>query len=180
MNAARITLGGCPVDLRDRSGAVEEIRQRTLDAAAPQLGVVSVNLDHVHHFGAGSRWQGTIDRAPLEWLHLIDGAPLATQATRLTGRVWPRLAGSDLIEPILRAAEADGVRVGFLGGNDETHAALRERLAGEYPALQVAGLWSPSRVDLGDRQKSRGIAGEIAEARTGLLVVCLGKPRQEL
>lgn len=180
MNATRITLGGCPVDLRDRSGAVEEIRQRSLDPEARPLGVVSVNLDHVHHFGGGSRWQGTIDRAPLEWLHLIDGAPLATQAGRLTGRVWPRLAGSDIIEPILRAAESDGVRVGFLGGNDETHSALRERLAHDYPALELAGVWSPSRDELGDREKSRAIAAEIAEAQTAILVVCLGKPRQEL
>ncbi|GAB3604653.1 hypothetical protein GCM10027413_00620 [Conyzicola nivalis] len=180
MSAERIMLGGCPVDLRDRSGAVEEIRLRTLDADAPALGVVSVNLDHVHHFGGGSRWQGTIDRAPLEWLHLIDGAPLAAQAGRLTGRVWPRLAGSDIIEPILRAAEEDGVRVGFLGGNDETHTALRERLARDYPALELSGLWSPSRDDLADRDRSREIARDIAEANTGVLVVCLGKPRQEL
>jgi len=180
VSAGRITLGGCPIDLRDRSGAVEEIRQRSLDSEAPPLGVVSVNLDHVHHFGSGSRWQGVIDRAPLEWLHLIDGAPIATQASRLTGRAWPRLAGSDLIDDVLRAAESDGVRVGFLGGDDETHAALRDRLADDYPTLELAGLWSPSRDDLGDRERSGEIARQIAEAHTGILVVCLGKPRQEL
>ena len=180
MSAARITLGGCPVDLRDRSGAIEEIRQRAVDPEAVPLGVVSVNLDHVHHFGGGSRWRGTIERAPFEWLHLIDGAPLAAQAGRLTGRVWPRLAGSDLIRPILEAAERDGVRVGFLGGDDETHTLLRARLAVDYPALVLSGLWAPSRDELGDRDRSAAVAREIAEADTGILVVCLGKPRQEL
>jgi exopolysaccharide biosynthesis WecB/TagA/CpsF family protein len=180
MTAARISLGGCPIDLRDRASAVEEIRARFRDDDAAPLGVVSVNLDHVHHFGSGSRWEGTIDRAPLEWLHLIDGAPVATQAGRITGRVWPRLAGSDLIDPILRAAESEGVRVGFLGGSADIHDAVRERLARDYPTLQVSGLWSPSREELGDRDGSREIARQIAEADTGLLVVCLGKPRQEI
>lgn len=178
--APRIGLGGCPVDLLEREDAIGEISRRIATEDGPPLGVVSVNLDHIHHFGVGAR---TMPRAnvtdELDWLNLIDGAPLAAKVKRMTGRPWPRLAGSDLIGPILDLVERKGVRVGFLGGSAETHALLKSKLAAERPMLRISGLWAPSREQLGDPVGSRELARSIAAAGTDVLVVCLGKPRQE-
>lgn len=181
----RIRLGGVPVDLTDRSHVLDVIRQRSLASTAPPLAVVSVNLDHIHHFGRRSQLNGAFgiregERAEVEWLHLIDGAPIASQAERATGHPWPRLAGSDLVGPILDNAEADGVSVGFLGGAAETHPELLRRLAASHPALRVAGVWSPSRADLLDFDRTSALSEAIAEVGVDVLVVCLGKPRQEL
>jgi len=90
------------------------------------------------------------------------------------------LAGSDLIGPILDLAERDGIRVGFLGGSEETRITLLETLAGNRPSLKLAGVWSPSRAQITDPVASRKLAATVRNHDVQLLVVCLGKPRQEL
>jgi len=179
----RIVLGGCEVDLVGRAEALAEIDLRAGAVDGPPLAVVSVNLDHVHHFGSGARWHGALDAGSstgLRWLNLIDGAPLASQAARITGASWPRLAGSDLAGAILDQAEHSDVSVGFLGGATETHNLLRAKLIAERPALRVSGYWDPSRADLEDLGRSGDLAREVAAAGTDILIVGLGKPRQEL
>ena len=174
-------IGGCRVDLRDTGGALTDIRERSLSATENPLAVGSVNLDHVHHFGRGSRWTDTLDQPDgVDWLFLIDGAPIVAQAERLTGRSWPRLAGSDLIGGVLANAEQDGVSIGFLGGTPATHEALATRLGEHYPRLRVAGYWSPSRSEIEEPSSSLALAADVAAAGVGILVVALGKPRQEL
>lgn len=176
-----VCLGGVPVKLTQLNDALQEIVDRAASAEATPMGVCSANLDHIRHFGAGSRWMGTLDQpASIQWLTLIDGAPLATQARRLTARAWPRLAGSDLIEHLLDSASQRGLRVGFLGGSEETQQLIRTRFAVERPELEVAGWWAPGRPTLGDDTASRQLAAHISETTPDILVVGLGKPRQEL
>lgn len=185
LTPSRIRLGGAPVDLLEFDQAVELIEQRTLTDGAPPLGVLSVNLDHIHHFGDGSSLYGdfglrTGPVGDVEWLSLADGAPLVEQAKRMTAHSWPRLAGSDLIGELLARAERDGVTVGFLGGMPGTEDELRARLAASHPALRLVGCWTPGREQLADAQESCALAEEIRTAGVDMLVVCLGKPRQEL
>lgn len=214
----RVVLGGSPVDLAHHDEAVRLIADRASSAVDAPLGVLSVNVDHLNHFGHGGRWQHVLEHRgaqapgtgseepptlvlvpgargatawtdapaasdrekPVEWISLIDGSPLAAQARRLTGTAWPRLAGSDLIGPLLDRAARDGVRVGVLGGSAEAQDRLRERLAHERPDLVLAGLWSPSRQQLADAEANADLVEAIRRAAVDLLIVGLGKPRQEL
>ena len=180
---ARIQIGGCPVDLMTRPEAVATIVAGWGSGRAP-LGVVSLNLDHIHYFGDRGTWRGTLEDRPsrtsLSWLHLLDGQPIVHRAEQVTGKRWPRLAGSDLIGELLDEAERAGARVGILGGSDETHHLLRRTFAETRPDLAVSGWWAPERSELQDHGRSREIAAEVAAADTDLLVVGLGKPRQEL
>ena len=184
-----IEVPGLTVDLVDRDEALDIVRTRAQSDHLPPLALASLNLDHIHHFGPGGRWAGTLDRdrgslvtlpSTIDWLNLIDGAPIAKQAHRLTGHAWPRLAGSDLADPILDLAEHTGLTVGFLGGSAETHALLTERLARTRPDLQVVGCWAPSREELSDPERSGRLADEVAARGVDILVVGIGKPRQEL
>ncbi|MGO4144376.1 WecB/TagA/CpsF family glycosyltransferase [Paenarthrobacter sp. YAF11_1] len=176
-----VNLGGALVNLMDFERAVELIMDRAQSGGAKPMGVCSANLDHLRHFGAGSRWNGTLDQpAPVEWLTLLDGAPLVTEAARVTGQVWPRLAGSDVVEPLLDEAERRGLRVGFLGGSPQAQELIRKRFARERPGLTVAGWWAPERPVLVDVHASTLLAANIADAGVDVLVVGLGKPRQEL
>ena len=180
----RVILGGTPVDLMDPEPALERILARAAGGGGLRpLGVASVNLDHLHHFGTGGRWAGTLHADPastVDWLYLLDGAPLVSQSQRLTGHRWPRLAGSDLASPLLAQAEQLGLRVGFLGGSEANQQLLAQKLATEHPGLQLVGMWSPGREELASTTESERIALEISHAGVQILYVGLGKPRQEL
>ncbi|GAB3087092.1 WecB/TagA/CpsF family glycosyltransferase [Nocardioides zeae] len=179
----RVAMSGCRVDLMDLGAAIAAIAAPRASGDAA-LAVASVNLDHLHHFGTGARWEGVIEQSEAAggpaWLSLVDGAPLVARAEQITGRPWPRLAGSDLADPVLDAAAAHGLSVGFLGGSSATHERLRAVLAESRPTLRLSGTWAPSRAVVSDPVASRALAAEIRASRTDLLVVGLGKPRQEL
>lgn len=197
MSELRVDLAGIVIDLVDEESAVAQIlgqaaTEPTESGSAP-LSVVSANLDHIAQFGRGSRWEGTIGdslhptitygphgKDQMDWLTLLDGAPLVTKAERMTGRSWPRLAGSDLIGPILDGASHEGLSVGFLGGAASVQERLSRELAGSRPDLDVVGFWCPERSILADPSASRALAQSIRAAAPNILVVGLGKPRQEL
>lgn len=198
----KISLGGIVVDLMDQSTAVKRIIDHALspmDSTGP-LSIVSANLDHIVHFGNGSRWRGVLgdstrttrplrpgndplhDSAErgMHWLTLLDGAPLVIQANQLTKQQWPRLAGSDLIDPILDAAELEHLSVGFLGGQPQVQRQLAKSLPTDRPNLKISGFWAPTRENLENPQASFELAERIRLSNTDILVVGLGKPRQEL
>lgn len=176
-----VTLGGVSVDLMSFENATALIIGRAVQAGSKPLAVLSANLDHVNHFGSRGQWRQTLENQDaVHWLTLLDGAPLVTQANRLTAQSWPRLAGSDLVESILDRAEAEGLRIGFLGGLPETQRLVRAKLALERPAVNVVGWWAPPRESLENRKTCRELCRQISDAKVDLLFVCLGKPRQEL
>ncbi len=182
----RVQLAGVTTDLFDTEDALDLITDHAASGTDP-LAVVSVNLDHLHHFGSG-RTSARLQRrqvidlsiqGQVRWLTLLDGAPLVRRAGGLTGRPWPRLAGSDLIEPLLDRAQAQGLSIGFLGGSPQTHEELGPVLRRRWPWLDVAGFWSPTRAELADPVAQRALTQQIKEAGVDVLAVCLGKPRQE-
>lgn len=180
---AHCTLAGIHVDLATASMALERIVDRCEDRAAPPLAVISANLDHIHHFGPRTPGGYALERSGgsgLEILTLLDGMPLVRRASHLTGSPWPRLAGSDLAEPLLDRAEEHGLSVGFLGGSPQTHDLLKRRLGDERPGLRVAGWWAPERTTITDPALSTALAADVREAGVDILLVGLGKPRQEM
>lgn len=181
MGTQCVALGGIRVDLMAFDDAVSTIVDRAAGRGGPPLCVVSVNLDHIHHFGTGGRWNGTLEKlGHADFLNLVDGAPVKNAARRATGRQWPRLAGSDLIGPLLDSAEQLGLRVGFLGGSPATQKTLAAQLAVQRPGLTVVGWWGPERSVLSDPEASSELARDVAAHGVDMLVVGLGKPRQEL
>jgi exopolysaccharide biosynthesis WecB/TagA/CpsF family protein len=190
----RMMVGNVVVDLVSRDHALSLI----LDAKseANPLAVVSGNLHHINLFAENHEWRDRRPATPaqrpespavqvrgptceLRWLTLLDGVPLVRTANAISGHKWPKLSGSDLIYPILEAGAERGLRVGFLGGTQETLRRLRAISAERFPALQLAGTWAPERWELTDAAASLRIASEIRQSRADILVVGLGKPRQE-
>jgi len=154
------------------------VREQLTAPQHPPLCLASANLDHLGHFGGAARPAHRLeDDDACTWLVLLDGKPLQWVANRLTRSSCELLAGSDLLPHLLAVADEAGARVGVLGGSTENHHALRPLLRRDYPDLVIAGMWAPSRAELVHDD------GELAQAirRTGvdLLVVALGKPRQE-
>ncbi|MFS0866271.1 WecB/TagA/CpsF family glycosyltransferase [Microbacterium sp. 179-B 1A2 NHS] len=169
-----VRIAGTDVHLTDADGARAVIASAVHTREEAPLAVVSINLDHIHHAGGLPPAAG---RA--RWLNLIDGAPIAQEARRLTGTPWPRLAGSDLIGDILTQASAEHWSVAVLGGAPEVRHSLHHRVTAEWPGVRLVGHWTPTREELASPEASSRIAEQIRSAGADIVIVCLGKPRQE-
>jgi N-acetylglucosaminyldiphosphoundecaprenol N-acetyl-beta-D-mannosaminyltransferase len=168
----RMVVSGSVVERCDTDQVLSIIAAR-LRSQSPGLAVGSVNLDHLHHF----RTLGAAPAGRLEWLLLADGMPIAWRGHLLTAKPWPRVTGADLLPAVLALAESTGRRVGFFGGTAETHRLLARGLRARYPALAVSGMWAPDQADV--ESCSDALVSDIRAANTDILVVSLGKPRQE-
>jgi exopolysaccharide biosynthesis WecB/TagA/CpsF family protein len=168
----RMVVSGSVVERCDTDQVLSIIAAR-LRSQSPGLAVGSVNLDHLHHF----RTLGAAPAGRLEWLLLADGMPIAWRGQLLTAKPWPRVTGADLLPAVLALAESTGRRVGFFGGSAETHRLLAKGLRERHPALAVSGMWAPDPADI--ESGSDALVADIRAARTDILIVSLGKPRQE-
>jgi N-acetylglucosaminyldiphosphoundecaprenol N-acetyl-beta-D-mannosaminyltransferase len=171
--AVRMVVSGSIVERRDPHEVLSIIESRLRDESGVGLAVGSVNLDHLHHF----RTVTTPPRGRLEWLLLADGMPIAWRGQLLTSHRWPRITGADLLPEVLTLAEATGSRVGFFGGSAATHQRLADRLSESHPALAISGMWAPDATEIESR--SELLEADISAAGTDILIVSLGKPRQE-
>jgi exopolysaccharide biosynthesis WecB/TagA/CpsF family protein len=59
------------------------------------------------------------------------------------------------------------------------HERLTTVLSQTQPDLKVAGMWAPTRAELADPATAATLVGTVRAAGVDLLVVGLGKPRQE-
>jgi N-acetylglucosaminyldiphosphoundecaprenol N-acetyl-beta-D-mannosaminyltransferase len=108
-------------------------------------------------------------------LVLADGMSVVW-TSRLAGLGFPeRVAGVEMMERLLEAASAGGLRVFFLGAKREVLDALLARCARDYPGLVVAGhrdgYFKPA-----DHER---IAREVRDSGAHLLFVGMPSPFQE-
>ncbi|BBX54953.1 hypothetical protein MSHO_02980 [Mycobacterium shottsii] len=171
--AVRMAVSGTIVERREFDEVLSIIASRLQSTSQGCLSVGSVNLDHLFHF----RKIAAAPRGRLEWLLLADEMPIAWRGKLLTGEPWPRITGADLLPSLLELAERSGQRVGFFGGSAGTHRLLAESLATRHPALAISGMWAPTAEDI--ESSSEHLAAAIRNARNDILIVSLGKPRQE-
>lgn len=169
----RMIIGGTIVERREFDDVLSIIASRLQSSPTASLAVGSVNLDHLYHF----RKVMSAPAGPLDWLLLADGMPIAWRGKLLTGKPWPRITGADLLPGVLALAETTGQRVGFFGGSAETHRLLAPILRKHHPALAISGMWAPDAD--GIEALSERLTAMIRAAGTDILIVSLGKPRQE-
>ena len=121
-----------------------------------------------------------LNAAPLV---VADGAPLVALSRIFGPRLPERVAGSDLIFDIVEAASRHGLRVYFFGGEEESTRIAIAEFQRRHPALQVAGYACPRVAlspDENQMREEEEMCRQIADARTDILLVGLGCPKQEL
>lgn len=171
-----IRIGETVVERHTEADIVRLVQDASSRPSDLPIAIGSVNLDHLHHFSGGRE---SLACASVKWILLADGAPIARIGRRLSGAEWPRVTGADLLEPLIRMCEREHRSIGFLGGTAQMHTDLREVVATRFPELRVAGYWSPDRRQIEDPRQSAELAADIAASGAHVLVVGLGKPRQE-
>ena len=111
-------------------------------------------------------------------LVLCDGTPLVW-VSRLLGHPLPeRVAGADVAPLLIEAAARKKYRIFFLGGEPEVTLQAVARLQAQYPALIIAGHYSPPFQSLLEMDHEE-ILRWIRPAKPDVLFVSFGCPKAE-
>ena len=164
----RVSLMGLDFD-----ALIEEQTVSAILAASQRRGgwVLTPNLEHLRAYQMTDEVQREFDSADLV---VPDGMPLLW-ASRLKNEALPgRVAGSDLIWSLSRAAAQSGASVLFVGGAPGTAQQAAERLQLENPGLLMRGALCPLPGFERSRQRVDETAREAARLRPD--IVFLGLP----
>ena len=138
--------------------------------------VFTPNVDHVVQAQHNVAFREAYSRASLS---LVDGTPVLW-AARLLGTPLPeKLSGSDLFDPLIERAAAEGLRVVLLGGGPGVAELAAKNLRERLPALQIVDTLAP-RLGLTVTDEEQACVERLRQAKADLIFVCLGAPKQEL
>jgi len=166
--AGRVSLMGLDFDALTESEAVARI----LDSLEQGQGgwVVTPNLEYLRAYQLADDVQRDFDSADLV---VPDGIPLLW-ASRLKKEPLPgRVAGSDLIWSLPRAAARRGASILFLGGKPGTAEAAAARLRREYSDLRICGAICPPHGFERDRVAVAAVARKAAMLQPDIVFVGL-------
>ena len=169
-----LTVDGVTINVLSLPEAVSSI------VAAARHGdnfsVCTLNLDHVVQLRQRSDFRAAYRRARFV---TADGFPIVV-LSRLLGTRIRRTTGADLVEPVCREAQRNGLPIYMLGSNNRTLSITAKRLSERYRGLEVAGYYAPgTNFDPYSREADFAIDG-IRASGARLCFVALGAPRQEL
>jgi N-acetylglucosaminyldiphosphoundecaprenol N-acetyl-beta-D-mannosaminyltransferase len=131
-----------------------------------------------------------VDEPRLAELHeradlvVADGVPLVwVGRLRGIGRELGRVAGADLLESVCGQSQRTGQSHFFYGGLPGVAEKMVERLRVRYPALKVAGIFSPPMRSIGlDFEFNSEVLAEVAHIKSlnpDFIWVGVSSPKQE-
>ena len=173
MSTKRLRIGKLWVDVLRFEEALDAVEALVL--AGQGGNVFTPNVDHVVSVETNHAFAQAYERAAL---CVADGMPLVW-GSRLLGRPLPeRVAGSDLVLPLLERAAQRGWRVFFLGADDGVADKAADVVRKRF-GTNVVGTDSP-RITLGDTAQLEHIATQLNAAQPHLVLMAFGAPKQEL
>ncbi|WP_242354741.1 WecB/TagA/CpsF family glycosyltransferase [Anaeromyxobacter sp. SG64] len=115
-----------------------------------------------------------------DWL-IPDGAGIVLASRLLQGAVRERVTGADVFHGVNQHLnDRGGARVFFIGSTEETLGRIREKMALDYPSLQVVGTYSPPfKPEYSETELDEMVAA-INAAKPDVLWVGMTAPKQEV
>jgi len=107
-----------------------------------------------------------------------DGMPIAKAVKSIHGINQERVAGMDLLQDLLPAAEEKDIPVYFYGGTPDMLENTTSYVKQHYEKLRIAGTYSPPFRAL-EEDEEQEIANRINATGAGIVFVALGCPKQE-
>ena len=107
-------------------------------------------------------------------LVLPDGIGVIKGAAMLGTPLKERTPGIEFAARLMKRMAAEGKSLFLLGAKPGVAETAAQRLAAQYPGLQIAGVHD------GYFRESDPVAAEIAHSGADVVFVCLGAPKQEL
>ncbi len=111
-------------------------------------------------------------------LNLPDGKPLSIVQRARGFQEAARVPGPDLMPRLFALSEEKGYTHYFYGSSPETIRELEKKLRERYPALRLAGFYSPPYRPL-TAEEDAEVTRRIREADPDFIWVGLGAPKQE-
>lgn len=173
-----VSLFGIKIHRLTMSEAVAQLREWTNAEETACRFVVTPNVDHAVMFRERADMRKAYEGASLV---VADGWPVVA-ASRLLGRSLPhRIPGSDLA-PALFDTTRDGskLRVYLLGAASGVAERAAEKMAAQWPNVEVVGTYSPPLGFEKNPAENAAIVERINATQTDVLIVGLGAPKQEL
>jgi N-acetylglucosaminyldiphosphoundecaprenol N-acetyl-beta-D-mannosaminyltransferase len=167
----RINLGTFKVDAITQEEAITLINKQLLKSSKPNI-LVTPNAGHLPNITTNKELSDIYSTAELS---LIDGWPIAIAAGKASNSKVSRVTGSDLLPELFNQLNKE-IRIGIIGGNDET--LIRQTLESKFPDLNIqiidTGQWTNSVYDV------RRLRELIQYNALSIVLLCLGHPKQEL
>ena len=114
-----------------------------------------------------------------DWL-VPDGAGVVLASKIMGGTIRERVTGSDIFWGVMKELDRlGGSSVFFLGATDETLAAIRARMAVDFPKVRVAGTYSPPFKQNFSDDDNETMVTAINTASPDVLWVGMSAPKQE-
>jgi len=158
-------------------GTLEEATALVVDAAAGDAGGYAC-LCNVHVLETARR--DALTMAALRGARLVfpDGAPLTWVQRRAASGPAERVGGPDLMEEVVHAGCAVGLRHALYGSTEAVLDMLKATLERRYPLVQIVASIAPPFGARSDEEVARDIE-DLRSARPNVIWVALGAPRQE-
>lgn len=156
----------------------QDVIDRVLSALNAHRGgwIATHNLDHLRRLHCDPDFARLCDTASLR---TADGKPLLWAAA-LKGTPLPeRVAGSDLVLSLTKAAADAGRSVFLLGGNEGTAEKAAAALSSRFRQLRIAGTYFPPFGYDKSLAEMERLTNAVAHAQPDITYVALGSPRQE-
>jgi N-acetylglucosaminyldiphosphoundecaprenol N-acetyl-beta-D-mannosaminyltransferase len=175
---SRVQLFGVEIDCLRMDQAVGQILAWINDPAGNCRFVVTPNVDHIVMLQTQERLRAAYRDAGMV---LVDGAPLLWSSKLLRRPLPERVAGSDLVPALFRAARHEQpLRVFLLGAAPGVAQRAADNIAKRWPSVHVAGTYSPPIGFERNADENEKILQLVETARPDVLIVGLGAPKQEL
>jgi N-acetylglucosaminyldiphosphoundecaprenol N-acetyl-beta-D-mannosaminyltransferase len=114
-----------------------------------------------------------------DWL-VPDGAGVVLASHLLGGSIDERVTGSDVFAGLNKRMNNNGsMRIFFLGSTKETLELIKKRMACDYPAVKVAGTFSPPFKEVYSQAETSSMVKVINSSAPDVLWVGLSAPKQE-
>jgi N-acetylglucosaminyldiphosphoundecaprenol N-acetyl-beta-D-mannosaminyltransferase len=170
-----VTVGGLSIAALDRRATatlmVEVATKRSRSDAPPLF--TSANGEVVSKCSRSAEFRRLFSDA---WLVSADGQPLV-MASRLFGecRLPERVATTDLFHDVARIAGPQSLSFAIYGATADENARALASIRKTYPGIRI----THSSHGYLSEDEQREFVAEVAAAKTDILWVCLGIPREQ-
>lgn len=169
----RVRGGHVRLTFRDREALLAEVRARL--RAGRGFTLATLNVDHLEKLDRDAAFRRAYAAHDLV---VADGNPVVW-LSRLSGEVVSLVPGSDLVEPLCRAAAECGAAVAMIAGTQEAADRAAAHLSERVPGLRFALLTTAPFPFDPDGPAGDALIAAVTASGAGLCLLGVGAPRQE-